>query len=102
MKKISIILLMCLSLSIFADTISVGIDKDTTFLLLHPNKEDSERVVKIVNSAVQVAEVVTADKPILSGLLSSEVVSGGLVALILGIWRRIELRRLKKQGKLIK
>lgn len=72
---------------------------DTTIVLTHPTTNDSIKVVKIVNGVVKIASVFV-DEPITNTLLNSPYTSGGLVALILGIWRRIEKRKLRKKGLL--
>lgn len=75
--------------------------KDTLIVLPHPNTKDSLKVVSIVNGVLTITSILSSDKPLLNNFLNSETLVGGIVALILGIWRRIELRRLRRKGKLV-
>ena len=88
MKKIKLILVgIIFATSLFAND------------SVRPNQVDSQRVVNIVNNVTEVTSLV-APSPI-DKMINSEHFSAGIVAIILGIWRRIELRRLRKKGKLV-
>lgn len=80
------------------DSIITSVTNDTTLVLDHPNAQDSMIVVDVVKGVVSITTVFV-NKPILRQLLNSEYFYGGIVAIILGIWRKIELRRLRKKGR---
>lgn len=81
------------------DTTNYTTLKDTVIVLSRPTSEDSAKVVKIVNGVIQIATVFIKE-PITNEIVNSPYVGGGLVAIILGIWRRVEKRRLRKKGLL--
>lgn len=66
---------------------------------IRPNSVDSQNVVNVVDNVTDVTSLF-APTPI-DRMINSEHFSAGIVAIILGIWRRIELRRLRKKGKLV-
>lgn len=102
MKKIILIIALFLTLEVKPISIdSLSVSKiDTTIILKHPNSEDSLNVVKIVNGVITLTTIFIK-QPIVDTLIKNPVVSGGIVAFILGIWRRIEKRRLRRKGLLI-
>ena len=101
MKKI-LLLLAIISVtichSINVDSLAKNISHDTTFIIQHPTSQDSVDVVQIVNSVATVSSVFV--NPFIGALLKNNFIIGGIVGIILAIWRRIELRRLRKKGKL--
>jgi len=73
---------------------------DTTIIAQHPTSEDSATVVKIVNGVITFSTIFIK-QPLVSTLVKNPAVSGGIVAFILGIWRSIEKRRLRRKGLLV-
>jgi hypothetical protein len=71
---------------------------DTLYINNHPNSSDSLVVTKIVHG---VASTISVKNPILKGLLQNEWILSSFVAFILFIWRRIEMRRMRRKGILI-
>ena len=71
---------------------------DTSFTI-HPNGTDSAHVVSVVNGIVTVTSYFVK-QPLLNELIKNPAFSGGIVAFILGIWRRIEKRKLRRKGLL--
>ena len=69
---------------------------DTVYTIEHPTTQDSLNVVNIVNGVVS---IVAVKNPLVSSLLKNEAIVGGIVGLICAIWRRIELRRMRRKNK---
>lgn len=102
MKKIIFSLCVLVSLNVKSINIdSLALSKiDTTIISKHPTSEDSANVVKIVNGVITISTIFIK-QPLVSSLIKNPAVSGGIVAFILGIWRSIEKRRLRRKGLLI-
>ena len=72
---------------------------DTT-IIVHPNVSDSTKVITLVKGVLTIATVVAPQEPIINKILGSESLAVTITTFILGLWRRRELRKLKKQGRL--
>ena len=101
MKKFLIASLILFSV----ESKSVNIDSlvyckvDTIISVIHPNSTDSVNVVEIVNGVISVSTIFIK-QPVIISVIKNPLFSGGIVGIILGIWRRIEKRRLRKRGLL--
>ncbi len=82
-------------------TINLVFGNDTIPLILHPTAQDSINVSNGVQTTLTVASGLTHQFPIINTLLNSPTFGGTIVALILGLWRKRELKKLKRNGKLV-
>lgn len=71
---------------------------DTTFVLEHPNSKDSAMVVSIIKHVATVVSV-PLRQPLLIKFLNDEKVQIGIAGIILALWRRFEMKRIKKRYK---
>lgn len=69
-------------------------------VLEHPTSEDSLRVVQTVDGVTSVVSIFIGNKPVVNSIINSKEFTGGVVALILAIWRFFEKRRLRRKGLL--
>lgn len=102
MRKIILVIALFLSVnckSISLDSLSAN-KIDTVLIIPHPNERDSADVVKIVNGVISFTTVFVKN-PLAKELIKNPIVSGGIVAFILNIWRIISKRRLRRKGLLI-
>lgn len=93
MKKLIFFFALCLCLT--------GKASQPQYTVLeHPNCQDSVHVVKTVNGVTTVISMFVGERPIIKKIIDSPEFSGGVVALILAIWRFFEKRKLRRKGLL--
>jgi hypothetical protein len=100
MKKIITLFAVLFAFNVSAYTVDlshINLQRDTSFVIEHPNSNDSILAVNIIHGIVSVLPVQAS---FFKALATPENV-GAFVGFVFFLWRLIEKRRLRKKGLLI-